>query len=78
MHNTESHEALSFTRIGAAAKRTGLSRSYLYALSAKGDFPPIIKISERASAVVTAELDRWIKDKIKAAGAGQSKSGSAA
>lgn len=69
MHGTESdsHESPSLTRVSQAAKRTGFSRSHLYDLSKRGEFPPIIKIGERASGVVTSELDAWIRDRIKAA-----------
>lgn len=60
-------QAPSFTRISQAAKRTGLSRSHLYDLSKRGEFPRIVKIGERASAVITAELDEWIRGKIASA-----------
>ena len=43
---------------------TGLSRSYIYALAQQGAFPKPIKLSERSSAWVEAEVAAWIEGRI--------------
>ena len=45
---------------------TGLSRSSLYALMAKGDFPQSIALSARAVAWSSVAIDDWITARIKA------------
>lgn len=60
----ESHEEL--LRRPAVERRTGLSRSTLYALVARGEFPPSIRITARAVAWTRSSVDRWIADRITA------------
>ena len=43
---------------------TGISRSHLYALAEKGEFPKQIKLSERSSAWVESEVQEWIDTRI--------------
>ena len=43
---------------------TGLSRSFVYALAQKGEFPKPVKLSERSSAWVEAEVTEWIECRI--------------
>lgn len=43
---------------------TGLSRSHIYALAKKGEFPKPIKLTERSSAWVEAEVQKWIESRI--------------
>lgn len=43
---------------------TGLSRSFVYALAQKGEFPKPVKLSERSSAWVKSEVDEWIDARI--------------
>lgn len=43
---------------------TGLSRSFVYALAQKGEFPKPVKLSERSSAWVEAEVTEWIEYRI--------------
>lgn len=47
-----------------AAKKAGISVSHLYALVAQNEFPQLIKISERISALLESEVDDWIDNKI--------------
>lgn len=47
-----------------AALKAGISVSHLYALVAKNEFPQPVKISERVTAFVEAEVDDWIQVKI--------------
>lgn len=43
---------------------TGLSKSHIYALAQKGEFPKPIKLSERSSAWVESEVQEWIDNRI--------------
>lgn len=43
---------------------TGISRSHLYALVEKGEFPKQIKLSERSSAWIESEVQGWIDSRI--------------
>ena len=46
----------------------GISRSYLYALQARGDFPMPIRLVEggRATGYLRSEIDAWLKGRIDA------------
>ena len=48
-----------------AAKKAGISISYLYVLISKNEFPKLIKISERVSALLESEVDEWILEKVE-------------
>lgn len=47
-------------RLPAVIARTGLGRSSIYALIAKGAFPVPVKLSSRAIGFVAGEIDLWI------------------
>jgi prophage regulatory protein len=47
-------------RLREVMSMTGLSRSYVYDLSAKGQFPKPLKISERSVAWIESEVQAWI------------------
>jgi|GEM_PF-813595 len=49
-------------------KRTGLSRSHIYNLIAKGLFPAPLKLvpGGRASAFVESKVDEWMRQRIEA------------
>jgi prophage regulatory protein len=53
-------------RLPDVLARTGLSRSSVYDKAAAGEFPQPIKIGERASAWIAAEVDAWIEERIRA------------
>ena len=46
----------------------GLSRSYIYALQARGEFPRPIRLVKggRATGYLRAEIDDWLKGRIDA------------
>ena len=50
----------SFLRLPEVIKRCGFSRSRIYALAAKGDFPKPRKIGERAAAWLESEINQWV------------------
>lgn len=43
---------------------TGLSKSSIYAMMQKGEFPRSVTIGSRAVAWVEAEIQKWIEEKI--------------
>lgn len=49
-----------FLRLPQVLAKTGLSRSALFRMAAKGDFPRPLKIGARASAWSHAEISRWM------------------
>ena len=55
-------------RLREVMTKTGLSRSYVYALSQKGQFPKPVKLSERSSAWIESEVQDWIDERIQARG----------
>lgn len=56
----------SMLRLPAVTKMTGLPRSTVYDLIAAGSFPRQVKLSERCSAWVEAEVQEWLAAKIAA------------
>lgn len=58
--------ALILERLPQVKARTGLSRSEIYRRVAAGTFPAPCKLSERASAWVQSEVDKFIAGRIAA------------
>jgi prophage regulatory protein len=58
--------ALEFLRLPEVCMRTGLSRSAIYRNAATESFPRPVKLGERASAWVAAEIEQWIQSRIEA------------
>jgi prophage regulatory protein len=54
----------SILRLPAAKARTGLSRSTIYALVARGEFPKQISLSSRAVGWMASEVDAWLQARI--------------
>ncbi len=44
--------------------RTGLSRSAIYALMAKQQFPAVIPLTGKAVGWLESSIDRWIADRV--------------
>jgi prophage regulatory protein len=57
-------EEIKFIRLPEVIKVTGLSRSMLYLLMKRGDFPPPIKLGLRASAWIASDVSAWQRSKI--------------
>ncbi len=51
-------------KLNAVLATTGLSRSYVYALAQQDLFPKPVKLTERSSAWVEAEVLAWIEERI--------------
>lgn len=47
-------------------RRTGLSRSTIYALVASEQFPAPIRVTANTTAWLAGEVDAWIRDRIAA------------
>ncbi len=54
-------------RLPEVKRRTGLGRTSIYSLAAKGQFPAPLKLSLRCSAWVSSEVDHWITERIERA-----------
>ncbi len=50
----------------AVQKKTGLSRSSIYRLSAGGSFPPAVRLGPHSVSWVESEIDAWIAKRIAA------------
>ena len=53
-----------FLRIREVQIFSGLSRSQVYSLVAKGEFPRQVKVSEKASAWLLSELEAWMAERV--------------
>ena len=51
-------------RVDSVVERTGLSKTHLYRLIERGQFPRSIKLSERVSVWDAELVDRWLADKL--------------
>jgi prophage regulatory protein len=59
--------ALRFEKLPEVVRRTGLSRSTIYARAGAGKFPRSVPLgSSRAVAWVASEVDAWIEAQIAA------------
>ena len=54
----------SILRLPQVILLTGLSRSAIYDMIAKGDFPKQLKLTSRSSGWVEAEVQSWINGRI--------------
>jgi prophage regulatory protein len=59
-------EAEAFLRMPDVMRRTGYSKSRIYALITRGEFPQQVQIGERATAWLKSEIDSWIAARIAA------------
>jgi len=57
---------MKFLRLADVKVITGLSRSSLYQMMRKGQFPPSISIGSRAIAWTDAAIQEWIESRINA------------
>ncbi|MFE8032271.1 helix-turn-helix transcriptional regulator [Thiohalocapsa marina] len=61
------HHGQVFLRFPQVAAKTGLCRSSLYAMAARGEFPAPVKIGKRASAWLLSDIEQWQQQRIEAA-----------
>ena len=55
---------MKLIRLKSVLSRTGLTRSTLYLMMERNDFPKPLKIAERCVAWPESEIDAWIDSKI--------------
>jgi len=53
-------------RLPEAIKKTGLSRSTIYTLVKRGDFPKQITLTPRTMGFLESEVDQWLADRVSA------------
>lgn len=63
--NTGVEQPSALIRLKEVQRRTGLGRSAIYEKAAIGTFPAPVKLGERASAWVEAEVTAWIDARIR-------------
>ena len=61
-----STSATAISRLPKVQARTGLPKSSIYALIARGDFPKPIKIGRRAVGWLDSDIDAWIEAQVSA------------
>ena len=66
LHHHDSNESFALERLPSVKRRTGKSRSSIYRDIAAGTFPAPVKLGERASAWISAEVTAWIAARIAA------------
>ena len=64
------HHTIRSLRLPHVLFKTGLSRTHLYRMLKRGDFPPAHKLSERVTVWNEAEIDAWLTEKLLIAPAG--------
>ncbi len=52
---------LKIERLPEVIRRTGLKRSTIYALIARGEFVQPVRLSSRAIGFLSTEVDEWIR-----------------
>jgi prophage regulatory protein len=58
--------AQQILKISDLVKKSNLSKSSIYRLSAQGKFPPIIKLGARSSGVLESDYDEWVQERVEA------------
>lgn len=66
MVNEDRNDSLRLIRLAGVRKLTGLSKSYIYALSAQGRFPKSVPLvpGGTSRAWVQAEVLNWLQQRI--------------
>lgn len=63
---SDKQKDLKFMRRPEVQATTGLSRSSIYALMAKGSFPRPVRLSARSVGWIHGEIQQWLKNKVSA------------
>lgn len=51
-------------RVKEATQKTGMSKSSIYDLMSKNQFPKVVRLSARSVAFIESEIDEWIACRI--------------
>ncbi|MFM5301830.1 helix-turn-helix transcriptional regulator [Aeromonas caviae] len=65
-HTPATHTQLRLIRIREVIQKTGLSKSSIYDLMARGQFPKPVRLTARSVAMIESEVDAWIAERIAA------------
>ncbi|MFM5140742.1 helix-turn-helix transcriptional regulator [Aeromonas rivipollensis] len=65
-HNSLNSPTTRFIRIREVMQKTGLSKSSIYDLMAQGLFPQTVRLTGRSVALIEAEVDAWMAERIAA------------
>jgi prophage regulatory protein len=57
---------MAFLRLAQVLKETGLSKSTVYDLVKKGEFPGAIRLADKAVGWIDTEVKAWQEERIKA------------
>jgi predicted DNA-binding transcriptional regulator AlpA len=68
MATTAPVEPLRIIRPKETSRRTGLSNTQHWRMEQLGTFPKRIRLSDMASGHIEAEVEEWIKERIRLAG----------
>jgi prophage regulatory protein len=63
--------ASTILKLPAVKARTALSRSTVYNMISRGDFPSPVRLGPRAVGWLEAEVEEWIATRERSAGASQ-------
>lgn len=56
--------SIQIIRLHDASKKTGLSRSTIYELIKKGEFPEQVHLGPRVMGFIESEIDAWLEAKM--------------
>ena len=57
-------EAMQFMRLVEVVKMTRLSKSHIYAMTKRGDFPAPVKLSAFVSVWVESDIQAWMSARV--------------
>lgn len=63
--STEPKTVLTILRRKQVEERTGLSRSAIYAMKARGEFPQPVKLTRKAVGWPAHVIDRWLASRVQ-------------
>ncbi|KAB7695556.1 helix-turn-helix transcriptional regulator [Plesiomonas shigelloides] len=64
MRSSDLHPVVRFIRVREVMQKTGLSKSGIYDLIARGSFPQKVSLGERSVAFVESEIDDWLIERM--------------
>lgn len=61
----DDHRPKNIIRLSQVCNKTGLSKSSIHRLIAKGQFPKQLKLSARSSGWIEDEIECWLEERAK-------------
>lgn len=65
-HHAHQTPPTTILRLPDVISRVGLSRSQVYAMIARGEFPKQIRLSPRTSGWIESDIEAWIDERRRA------------